>query len=139
MLVNIFLNSSAENVRLLQRLFRLRVRTGGDRQHRHQQRVHQRTAEQLSIRLACRQGAEHHFKQAVQISKILAGREYIARIIRHECVFAQTGHMQPADGNAVAADLHIRTGNLVVHHACVVYEQITRLDDDFFIVNQVFT
>lgn len=47
--------------------------------------------------------------------------------------------MQPADGNAVAADLHIRTGNLVVHHACVVYEQITRLDDDFFIVNQVFT
>ena len=46
--------------------------------------------------------------------------------------------MQPADGNAVAANLHIRTGNLVVHHACVVYEQITRLDDDFFIMNQVF-
>ena len=80
MLVNIFLNSSAENMRLLQRLFRLRVRTGGDRQHRHQQRVHQRTAEQLSIRLACRQGAEHHFKQAAQISEILAGRKHIAEL-----------------------------------------------------------
>ena len=65
-------------------------------------------------------------------AKILAGRKHIARIIRNERVLAQTGHMQSADGNAVAADLHIRTGNLVVHHACVVYEQITRLDDDFF-------
>ena len=73
----------------------------------------------------------------LEIVEILSGREYIARIIRNQRVFPQTGHMQSAHCHAVAADLHIRPGDLIMHHACIVHQQIPGLNDHLFIVDQI--
>ena len=124
-------------MRLVHRLFLGDVHAVRHGEDSHQQCVHQRAAKQLRLRLARCQIAEHHLKQCLEIVEILSGREYIARIIRNQRVFPQTGHMQSAHCHAVAADLHIRPGDLIMHHACIVHQQIPGLNDHLFIVDQI--
>ena len=45
--------------------------------------------------------------------------------------------MQPADGDAVAADFRVRAGDLVMHDAGVVYQQVPRMDGLPLIVDQI--
>ena len=113
-------------------------RTLGHGEDGDEQRVHQTAAEQLGVRLSCREIAEHHLKQCLQIREIPARREHVACLVRDERVRAQAGHMQSPDPDTVASDLHIRPGYLVMHHAGVIHEQITGLDDGFLVVNEIF-
>ena len=117
--------------------FLRRVRS--ERERLHEQRFHHIVAKDRGVRMAGGQLFEHQFEQKTHGFEVFSTGNDTLLVIREQRIGTETGHVQPAERDAVHADRVVRAGNFIVNDAGIIDEQISGGDRNVSVVNKEFT